>query len=426
MTTKHAAEASAEAPAQIPAQIMEHSAEHSAQTTNEATAPKPAPKKRKRGQNEGSIYKRKDGRWVAQVSVGYANGKRTRKYLYGDTRAEVARQLTKVQRDVQQGLPVAMGKSTVEAFLTRWLEDVVKVTLSPTTYVAYKGRVKLHLAPALGKIAIDKLTVRDVQRFVAQQAAKGLKRNTIDGQITTLKAALTVAMRDNLIGRNVATLVDLPPVDEKEKAALTADEAKRFLTAARRSQQGNLFAVLLTTGLRISEARGLTWGDVDTSAGTLTVRRQIVRHAGANVTRPPKSASGVRTVALASLAVAALVRQREQIADARTTAGAQWQDSGLIFPGATGTPFAYSAVREALDRVCLWAKLPAMGAHALRHTAATFMAEANVNPRIAMDALGHSTPMLTLARYQHVTNTMRATVAGAMESLLSGDEKGAE
>jgi len=374
----------------------------------------------KRGQNEGSIYKRADGRWVAQVSLGYGNGKRTRKYLYGATRTEVARKLTKVQRDIQQGLPVPVGRLTVKTFLTQWLEDVVKVTLSPTTYLAYKRRVDGHLIPALGTITVEKLTVADVQRFIASQAAKGLKRNTIDGQVTTLKAALTVAMRDNLIGRNVATLVDLPPADEKEKAALTPDQAKRFLVVARTSRYGELFAVLLTTGLRISEARGLMWDDVNLDAGSLTVRRQIVRYSASDHTRPPKSAKGVRTVALAPLAVAALIRQRQQVADARAAAGGRWCEMGLVFPSVAGKPFVYSSVQDALHRVCVSAGIPPISAHVLRHTAATFIAEANVNSKVAMDALGHSTLTLT-HRYQHVTDTMRATVADGIEALLSVD-----
>ncbi len=379
----------------------------------------------KRGQNEGSIYKRGDGRWVAQVSLGYGDGTRKRKYLYGATRTEVARKLTKVQRDLQQGLPVPVGRLTVKTFLMRWLEDVVKVTLSPPTHLAYKRRAEGHLIPALGAITVERLTVADVQRFIALQVAKGFKRNTIDGQVTTLKAALTVAMRDNLIGRNVATLVDLPPADMEEKRALSPDEAKRFLLAARRSRHGNLFALLLTTGLRISEARGLTWDDVNFDTGILAVRRQIVRYGGDNHVRPPKSAKGIRTVALASIAVAALIRQREYIADARMTAGEGWQDGGLIFPGPTGKPFALSAVKEALNRVCMWAALPAMGPHALRHTAATFMAQANVSSKVAMDALGHNTLTLT-HRYQHVTDTMRATVADSIEALLSVDADTAE
>jgi len=376
-------------------------------------------KTKKRGQNEGSIYKRADGRWVAQVSVGYVGGKRKRKYLYGATRTEVARKLTKVQRDMQQGLPVPIGRLTVKVFLTRWLTDVVRVTLSPTTYITYKRRVDTHLIPALGTITVDKLTVADVQRFIATQAAKGYKRNTIEGQVTTLKGALAVAMRDNLISRNVTTLVDLPPADEGEKRVLSPDEAKRFLAAARRSRHGDLFTVLLTTGLRISEARGLMWDDVNLDTGILAVRRQIVRYEGENHTRPPKSAKGVRAVALAPVTVAALIRQREHVADARAAA-TEWQEGGLIFPSPAGKPFTVSAVKEGLNRVCRWAKLPPMGPHALRHTAATFMAGANVNPKIAMDALGHSTLTLT-HHYQHVTDTMRATVADAMETLLFVD-----
>src|SRR5947209_6538059 len=108
----------------------------------------------KRGQNEGSIFKRADGRWCAQVNLGYEDGKRKRKYLYGSTRKEVQERLTKTLRDMQQGLPVRTGKVTVATLLTRWLEDVVKPTLDMTTYLTYRQRANTHLVPALGHIRL--------------------------------------------------------------------------------------------------------------------------------------------------------------------------------------------------------------------------------------------------------------------------------
>src|SRR5438105_2929219 len=117
----------------------------------------------KRGQNEGSIYQRNDGRWCATVNVGWVNGKRLRKSYYGTTRKDVQEQLTKALSDVQKGLPIVSDKQTVAKHLAWWLDDVVKRKNRPSTYRSYEQLVRLHIAPALGKIALSKLTTQQVR-----------------------------------------------------------------------------------------------------------------------------------------------------------------------------------------------------------------------------------------------------------------------
>jgi hypothetical protein len=91
----------------------------------------------KRGHNEGSIYKRQDGRWAGTVTIGYEAGKRKRKTFYGATRKEVQEQLTKALVDLQQGLPLPNERVTVGAFLTRWIEESIRPTKRPKTYASY-------------------------------------------------------------------------------------------------------------------------------------------------------------------------------------------------------------------------------------------------------------------------------------------------
>src|SRR4051794_12163555 len=103
----------------------------------------------KRGQNEGSIYQRKDGRWTATLTLGYEDGKRKRKSFYGDTRREVQEQLKKALHEQQQGLPVTFARQTLEEFLARWLEDSVKPSVRPSTYTGYEVLVRVHIVPEL-------------------------------------------------------------------------------------------------------------------------------------------------------------------------------------------------------------------------------------------------------------------------------------
>lgn len=373
----------------------------------------------KRGQNEGSIFKRADGRWCAQMNLGYINGKRKRKYFYGDTRREVQERLTKTLRDIQQGLPIASERLTVEQFLTRWLEDSVRSSVRPRTYAEYEMRTRNHFIPTFGKVALEKLTAQHVQAFVADRLADGLSPRYVRTLLTTFRQALNRAVRWGLVQRNVASLVDTPKVERKEERILAPDDARRFLESAKEDRLESLYWVLLTTALRSGEARGLRWQDIDLAAGTLTVRVQVQRVNGTMQLVPPKTEKSRRTIAVAPVTVAALKRQRARQREERLLAGSRWQENGLVFTGITGGPVDTATFARKLSLALTRAGLPSMSPHRLRHSAATFMAVAGVNPRIAMDALGHADLAMTMGIYQHVTATMQRDVANGMEMLLT-------
>ena len=247
----------------------------------------------KRGQNEGSIYKRPDGRWCAQVNLGYVNGKRKRKYLYGDTRAEVAKQMTTILRDVQHGMPVATERLTVGAFLDRWLEDAVKPSVRPSTYADYETTVRLHLKPALARIGLTRLTAQDVQKMMNEAGRAGVSVATIRHMRLILSIALGRAMKWRLVAINAASLVEAPRAEHREIEPLTPAQTRQLLDAIRGDRLEALCIVAVAIGLRRGEALGLTWDCIDLDAATLTVRHQLQRIDG----RSPKSSRRRRAAA---------------------------------------------------------------------------------------------------------------------------------
>ena len=114
----------------------------------------------RRGNSEGSIYKRKDGRWAAAVSQPGAK----RRTLYGKTRQEVAKKLTGALRDKESGLPVVSERQTVEQFLNQWL-DAAQPTVRHTTYVRYEEYVRLHINPIIGRLRLNRLTPQQIQNL---------------------------------------------------------------------------------------------------------------------------------------------------------------------------------------------------------------------------------------------------------------------
>lgn len=120
---------------------------------------------KRRGHNEGSIYRRKDGRWTGVLTIG--GGKR--KYYYGRTRGEVQAKLASAAAGLNNGLtPPASERLTVGQFLTGWLSDTVKPSVRPSTFRGYESKVRAHILPGLSKHPLVKLTPQRLEAFFNQ------------------------------------------------------------------------------------------------------------------------------------------------------------------------------------------------------------------------------------------------------------------
>lgn len=373
----------------------------------------------KRGQNEGSIYKRPDGRWCGQVNLGYVNGKRKRKYLYGDTRAEVAAQMTKVQRDLQQYImPVADERLTVKAFLTRWLEDAAQPSLRGTTYASYKGVVNGHLIPALGRIALVKLTAPDVLKYQKTKLVSGLSARTVTYHRAILRRALADAVKWELVYKNAAALVSPPRAVRHEVSPFTPDEARTFLSKIPGNRLEALYVMAMGTGMRQGELLGLTWKCVNLDTGTATVKQQMQRVNGKLTLVEPKTAQSRRTVALPDIVVTALTAHRERQRFERKWAGSRWQEHSLVFTTTIGTPLDSANVTHNFQKALSDAKIRKQRFHDLRHCAATLMLAQGADLRTIMDVLGHSTITLTANTYAHLTDATRRVAADMMDDVM--------
>lgn len=186
-------------------------------------------KRRRRVNGDGSVYKRGDGYWVGAFDVPTTSGARKRVVVYGKTLAEAREKLSKVQQDARAGIPMPDKVWKLGPYLDYWLENFVMRNRRPATYNLYEMIVRLYLKPGLGSRKLTSLTVPMVQEFLNRRLQTG---DSIR-KVQVMRAALTRAVREELIVRNVARLVELPQWQRGRIRPWAADEARAFLAAAR-------------------------------------------------------------------------------------------------------------------------------------------------------------------------------------------------
>ena len=230
-----------------------------------------ADRSKRRGHGEGSIYRRDaDGRWVGSVHLGWENGQRRRKVVYGRTQAEVVRKIKQLHAEISKGLPPPDDRTTVEQLLHRWLRDVVPGRVNPATLENYRLIAEHHIIPELGKKKLTALSPAEVQALLRRKQETRLPRRvrTGDGIVerptaaggysprtvrlirVVLGQALGQAERWGMVGRNVVRLTDGPREPKTEGRTLTPEQARLLLQAASGERLEAAFVVMLSLGLR--------------------------------------------------------------------------------------------------------------------------------------------------------------------------------
>jgi len=187
----------------------------------------------RRANGEGTIWRRADGRWCGATYAATNRGGRKRVYVYGKTRAEAREKLTALQRDLDRGVRVSEENWTVQDYLTHWLEKVVRPQRAPKTYQGYELVVRRHIAPILGRRRLRGLSVSDVRQLIRTLEDQGMGARGVQQVHAVLRNGLQCAMRDELIVRNVAKLVQVKTPTYAVGRGLSVEEARALLRGAR-------------------------------------------------------------------------------------------------------------------------------------------------------------------------------------------------
>lgn len=372
---------------------------------------------KRRGNNEGNVRKRSDGRWEARLRLPGDQ----RKHFYGETRSEVMKQLQTFQRQVEQGTPMEASKLTVGRYLHDWLEGCKPPALEHSTWNGYEQYVRLHLVPAFGGTKLVQLIPQQLQKLYAAKLAEGKSQTTVRHIHACLHRALEDALRFGLVQRNVASLVRAPAMGKRPMQVYTPEQARIFLETAKGERLEALYVLALSTGMREGELLGLKWREVDLDGAVIQVQASLkVTTHGKRALGKPKTAGSRRKIMLTPTAVAALKAHRvRQVAERLQSLA--WHDTDLVFTNTVGNALdPTNLYRYDYKPLLRRAGLPMIRLHDLRHTAATLLLLSGVHVKVVSEMLGHSSVNITLNLYSHVLPDMQASATSAMERLLGG------
>jgi integrase len=387
----------------------------------------------KRGAGEGSVFKRADGRWAAELMVGRdEEGKRKIWRHYGTTRREVADELAKVIGDRQKSLPVTYRRMTLADFFQLWLtEHVLTSGRSPNTYAQYESTLRCHVTPVIGTLLLKDLTALHVQQVLNGVRQKGRADATVRLTYSVLRVALKTAVVWGFAPTNVATRIEKPKVhtEKRPASAYTTDELKVMVKSFRGHPLGALFTFTMALGLRVGEATGVRWCDVDLVNGTISIFGNVQRVKLPDMTRSKllrlrqKTTPSRRTIPMPTFLIETIKAQKAAQELAKAKKGTAWNNPlDLVFTTRNGTPFDRSNVTHRYQAHCKIIGSRPLHYHDLRHSCASLLDAMGVPLATISAILGHASVSTTANMYLHDNLDARRDALNQMGGFLSQAE----
>ena len=360
---------------------------------------------------EASIYLAREGRKVRRTFARESEAKSWRVDARAAANARSLRTLSQI---------------TVEQAAWLWLEaarsgavrDRSGHQYKPGTLREYGRALGLRVLPEFGGLRLSELTRAELQDFVDRMLDGKLAASTIRNTMNPLQAIYRHAVRRELVAVNPTREVDLPAARGRRERIATAAEAARLIAALPDSDRP-IWATAFYAGLRRGELQALRASDIDLGRAEIAVQRSWDQYEGPI---SPKSKAGVRTVPILGVL-------RDQL-DARALA----TGSDLVFGRGVGEPFGPKGVADRAKRVWTVANereceaaerdgrepelLRPITLHECRHTFASLLIDAGVNPKAIQEFMGHATIEETFSRYGHLMPGARDQARARVDAYL--------
>jgi integrase len=367
---------------------------------------------RRRGNNDGSIWRERD-RWRAAISL---DGHRITKTF--NTKEDCRTWIREMRNQVDIGLTYDNSLITLSQYMGTWLPSHA-VRLRPNTLRQYQHFVNDYILPFLGYVRLKELRVEQIESLY-QDMLGNVGPRSVRYAHSVLNRCLKDAVKRGVIPSNPANGAALPRMEQNEMRFLDESQVLQFLAAARESRYEVLYNLAVRTGMRKAEVLGLKWTDLDWQRGTIRIQRQLQRVQGQGLLLlPPKTKSGRRTIQLGQHSLQLLRARFEAQRLERAFQGDNWQEHGLIFTTARGSPFDQRSMDRDYKQVLKRAGVENIRFHDLRHTAASLMLNNGIPVLVVSKILGHAKTSTTLDIYGHLIPIMQEEAARVMDELTT-------
>jgi len=373
-----------------------------------------------------SIQKRKSKNgevsWQLVFELGNdpVTGKRQRVFkTVKGTKKQALAVMDKMKVELERGYCYDPSAIKLEDWINQWLDHYLP-NIEATTRSHYRDDIRRHIIPDLGHVQLKLLKTTMIQSWVNDlHTKKGLAPKSVRNIFMNLKAALGKAVVLRMLPYNPCEGVVLPKATKYKATIYTVQEMNHLLDVARGTDM--FIPVLLATnlGLRRGEVLALKWEHVDFENAVVHVcENKVITEAGA-LTKAPKSAAGIRDITLGKSVLAELRHAHAQYNRNKLAMGPKFKDSGLVFSQADGGAYRPESLTRMWRRFLEKHQLKSIRFHDLRHSCATAMLEAGVDPKTVQNRLGHADISMTMNIYAHCTQNMDRNAAQKLDDLFS-------
>lgn len=345
-------------------------------------------------------------------------GKRNRMYkTIKGTRREANSMMHKMINEMDEDMRIKKLPITVGAWMDQWL-SLYLVNVQETTFVGYKGKINNYIKPYLGNILLQSLRANHIQGMINDMMKRGLSPKNARETFNNLNVAMRKAVVLKMIRENPCAGVELPRVKRYHAKVYDVKTMKQVLNAAQNNDIYLIVFLALMTGMRRGELLALRWENIDLEKRIIQVRGNMVRGEEAPIIKEPKTESGIRDLVIGDDVVQVLKQARLQYMKDRMEQGPNFQDLGFVIRQKNGVPFTPDALSRKWRRFIDENDLPRVRFHDLRHSNATALMQAGINPRVVQQRLGHADVSTTLSIYTHVLPEMDEEAAKTLDKII--------
>ena len=383
----------------------------------------------KNGNNEGSVYKDKKGRWRGVVTLPTVDKKVKKKYFYGKTRKEVSDKVNNVLNQLRNNTYYEPCKTTLFDWLNIWLETYSKQEVRPTTYINYETYIHRHIKDTIGGFKLCDISTLIIQQFYNDLYNRGLSANTVKHYHALLHRAFKYAIKMDILSSNPTEKTERPKLSRYAATYYNEKELEELFKAFEGDRMELVVYIAAYYGLRRSEICGLKWDAIDFDKKTITVCRKIVSKFDNGKEEivcqdELKTEASKRTLPLIPK-IEKMLRERmflEVHYSRLLKKGYNHDYDGFVCRDNLGELITPSYVTDHFKHIIDKNNMKHLRFHDLRHSCASLLLANNIPMKAIQEWLGHSTYTVTANFYSHLDYQSKIESAETIARVLGGGD----